>query len=367
MHNPPHLGERSPLSETPHLSSVFGSKLRVRLLVGPAQRIPYAVSTPAIVTHELAKTYTGAFGRSPIPALRPLDLTVEAGEIFGLLGPNGAGKTTLVKLLLGVVHPTEGRATLFGHSIHAHAARRSVGFLPENHRFPEFLTGRQTLTLYAQMAGVPAEDRVRRADALLDRVRLTGAADRRVGTYSKGMMQRLGLAQTLMNQPRLVVLDEPTDGVDPVGRREIRDLLLELRTEGVTLFLNSHLLSEIERVCTRVAILKDGRLVREGTVEALTTEERVWRLRCSPVPHGLLADALEQVDSAEDATLHTYRLLAADRAALNDALDQLRAASVEIEAIEPQRQSLEDLFIDVMEAPAVEAPPVEASSAEVMP
>ncbi|HYG66423.1 MAG TPA: ABC transporter ATP-binding protein, partial [Anaeromyxobacteraceae bacterium] len=242
-------------------------------------------------------------------------------------------------------------ATLFGRSIREPAARRPVGFLPENHRFPPFLTARETLHVYARLAGVGAE-RAARADALLDRVRLTEAADRRVRTFSKGMMQRLGLAQALMSRPRLVFLDEPTDGVDPVGRREIRDLLLELRADGTTLFLNSHLLSEIERVCTRVAILTEGRLVREGTVEALTTTERLWRLSSTPVPADLLAD-LDGTVTAEPAPddpagLTRYRLAVPDRPALNALLDRLRGAAVEVEAIEPMRQSLEDLFVEVV-------------------
>ncbi len=305
----------------------------------------------AVSTSGLAKTYAGPFGRNAVHALRPLDLTVRSGEIFGLLGPNGAGKTTLVKLLLGIVHPTAGEASLFGRPIGDPEARRAVGFLPENHRFPDFLTARQTLRIYARTAGVDSDERDRRAEALLERVGLTAAADRKVRTYSKGMMQRLGLAQAMMNRPRLLVLDEPADGVDPVGRREIRDVLIELSDEGATLFLNSHLLSEIERVCTRVAILKEGRLVRQGTVEELTTQERVWRLRCTPVPEpaaAALGEALIPADADEPAELHRYRLLAADRGELNAHLDRLRGAGVEIESVEPLRTSLEDFFVDVV-------------------
>jgi len=307
------------------------------------------VPAPAIATTGLSKTYSTAFGKSTVHALRPLDLTIDEGEIFGLLGPNGAGKTTLVKLLLGIVHPTEGSGELFDKSIRSPEARRSVGFLPENHRFPEFLTGRQTLDLYARMSGTADDARATRSDELLERVRISDAADRRVKTYSKGMMQRLGIAQALMSNPKLVLLDEPTDGVDPVGRREIRDLLLELRADGVTLFLNSHLLGEIERVCTRVAILKEGRLVREGTVEELTTEDRVWRLRCTTIPEHVLNAHVHFVEGSLAGDLGEYRLLAHDRASLNTLLDHLRSAGVEIEAVEPLRQSLEDLFIDVVE------------------
>ena len=300
----------------------------------------------AIQTQDLAKTYAG---RPPVAALQPLSLDVEAGEIFGLLGPNGAGKTTLVKLLLGIVLPTSGGAELFGRPIAEPAARATVGFLPENHRFPDYLTARQTLDLFARMSGHDGA----RAPALLDRVRLGDAADRRVKTFSKGMMQRLGLAQALMSSPRLVFLDEPTDGVDPVGRREIRDLLLELAADGVTLFLNSHLLSEIERICTRVAIMKQGRVVRDGPVEALTAVGREWRLRATPVPDALaLGGALRPDPSPPTADgLRAYTLALPDRPALNAALDALRGAGVEIESVEPVRQSLEDLFVQVVGEP----------------
>ena len=300
----------------------------------------------AIQTRGLAKTYSG---RPPVVALRPLDLSVQPGEIFGLLGPNGAGKTTLVKLLLGIVHPTEGEGTLFGTSIRQPEARRTVGFLPENHRFPGYLSARQTLELFARMAGVDDS----RAPELLEKVRLTGAADRKVKTFSKGMMQRLGIAQALLTTPRLVFLDEPTDGVDPVGRREIGDLLLDLAADGVTLFLNSHLLSEIERVCTRVAIMKHGRVVRDGTVAELTAVGREWRLRATPVPETVaLGEALRPDAPAPSADgLRGYSLMLPDRAALNAALDALRGAGVEIESVEPLRQSLEDLFVEVVGEP----------------
>ncbi|MDT7857549.1 ABC transporter ATP-binding protein [Rubrivirga sp. S365] len=299
-------------------------------------------------TAGLAKTYGG---RTPVEALRPLDLEVGPGETFGLLGPNGAGKTTLVKLLLGLVRPTAGEATLLGRPVSDADARREVGYLPEGHRFPPFLTGRETLGLFARVGGVDADKRARRAPALLDLVRLGGAADRKVGTYSKGMLQRLGIAQALMNRPRLVFLDEPTDGVDPVGRREIRELIETLRDDGVTVFLNSHLLSEVERVCTRVAILKDGALVREGTVDDLTRVGRAWRLLTTPLPPPT-AEALGGVVDPDPAPradgLALAHVVVPDRGALGAVLDRLRADGVDVEAVEPVRQSLEELFVEVV-------------------
>ena len=311
----------------------------------------------AIDTAGLAKTYRG---RPPVEALKPLDLQVAAGETFGLLGPNGAGKTTLVKLLLGLVRPTAGTATLFGRDIGTPGARRPVGYLPEGHRFPPFLTARQTLDVFGQMAGVEASDRPARADELLGLVRLGGAADRPVGAFSKGMLQRLGIAQALMNRPRLVFLDEPTDGVDPVGRREIRTLIERLRDDGVTVFLNSHLLSEVERVCTRVAILKDGLPIRMGTVEDLTRQGRAWRLVTSPLPpatRAALDEALDASDVEHPDGLVRSLLTLPDRTALNHALDRLRADGVEVEALEPARQSLEDLFVEVVQDEMPAPPP----------
>ena len=311
----------------------------------------------AIDTTGLAKTYRG---RPPVEALKPLDLQVAAGETFGLLGPNGAGKTTLVKLILGLVRPTAGTATLFGRDIGTPGARRPVGYLPEGHRFPPFLTARQTLDVFGQMAGVEASDRPARADELLGLVRLGGAADRPVGAFSKGMLQRLGIAQALMNRPRLVFLDEPTDGVDPVGRREIRTLIERLRDDGVTVFLNSHLLSEVERVCTRVAILKDGLPIRMGTVEDLTRQGRAWRLVTSPLPpatRAALDEALDASDVEHPDGLVRSLLTLPDRTALNHALDRLRADGVEVEALEPARQSLEDLFVEVVQDEMPAPPP----------
>ncbi len=307
----------------------------------------------AVYAEALSKTYAG---KLPVVALQPLSLSVEAGETFGLLGPNGAGKTTLIKLLLGLTHATTGRAEILGVDVSSPAARIPTGFLPEGHRFPPFLTGREALGLMAQMHGVSPADRAARAPELLARVNLSDAADRRIGTYSKGMVQRLGLAQALMSRPRVVFLDEPTDGVDPVGRREIRDLIAELRAEGVTVFLNSHLLSEVERICTRVVILDRGAVVRDGSVEALTRQGRAWRLRSTPVPPALAArlglDPAQTPPASDDGVLVGSVLTVPDRGALNAALDALRAEGVEVDAVEPLRQSLEDLFVDVVSHPS---------------
>ncbi len=305
---------------------------------------------PAITTTALTKVYQSRLTRKSVRALDTLDLTVGRGEIFGLLGPNGAGKTTLLKVLLGIVRPTSGTAMLMGLPVHRTEARRRIGFLPENHRFPPFLTAAQLLDLYGRLGEVADADRKARIPALLDLVRLGAWRDTRIRQYSKGMMQRLGIAQALLNEPDIVFLDEPTDGVDPIGRKEIRDMLLQLQQRGTTVFLNSHLLSEIEHVCTRVAILHQGRLVREGSIAALTAVDRIYELTASPIPEALartLGDHLFPKQPGPD-DLHTYELRVQDRAHLNQILDQLRAAGVALEAVHPVRRSLEDYFIDVI-------------------
>ncbi|HMO26784.1 MAG TPA: ABC transporter ATP-binding protein, partial [Tepidisphaeraceae bacterium] len=200
--------------------------------------------TPAIDLHDVRKTYRGG-----VVALRGVSMHVLRGQIFGLLGPNGAGKSTLVKIMLSVVRPTHCTGTLLGKPVGDRHALARVGFLPESHRFPRYLTGRQILDFFGALSLVNRRDRRVRSSALLDLVGMTGAADRRIGTYSKGMAQRIGLAQAMMNDPDLLFLDEPTDGVDPVARRQIRDVLLALRRAGKTIFINSHLLSELELIC----------------------------------------------------------------------------------------------------------------------
>jgi ABC-2 type transport system ATP-binding protein len=315
------------------------------------------MAPPALSVSSLSKTYrTGLLRRSGVQALDGVSLTVEEGAIFGLLGPNGAGKTTLVKTLLGLVHPTGGTARLFGAPAGTPAARQRIGFVPENHRFPGFFTATETLHAYGRLADVPRTARAERIPALLDRLDLDGRGDSKVKTFSKGMLQRLGLAQALLNEPDLLFLDEPTGGVDPVGRRAIRDIVVELRDEGKTIFLNSHLLSEVEKVCSQIAILRDGSLVRQGRVETLTAVERVYDLVATPLPAALreapdLPLSSAPSGSAPAPDLARYRVRAEDRATLNAVLDRLRGADVQIESITPLRQSLEDYFIDVVDAP----------------
>jgi ABC-2 type transport system ATP-binding protein len=304
-------------------------------------------TTPPIATVALCKTY-GALRRSRrVEALRGLDLEVRAGEIFGLLGPNGAGKTTLVKILLGICLGSSGEARLLGRPVGDPEARRGVGYLPENLRLPDFLDAVGALEFLGRLSGMPAADRRTAIPAVLAQVGLADRSKSKVATFSKGMLQRLGLAQALLHRPRLVVLDEPTDGVDPIGRKEIRDVLLQMRESGTTVFLNSHLLSEVERVCDRVAILDRGKILRVGGVEELTRQGNRYRIAVE----GDAAKALAALgDLPGTAVVEGGVEFDADTAAaMNVAIDRLRAAGFVLREVRPLATSLEDVFIDTVE------------------
>ncbi len=287
-------------------------------------------------------------------ALAGVALSVPAGSVFGLLGPNGAGKSTLVKSLLTILRPTECSGTLLGRPIGHRPTLARVGYLPEHARFPEYLTGRQIVAYSAGLAKVSAAEARRRTGRLLERVGMAEWGDKKLGTYSKGMRQRIGIAQALVNEPDLVILDEPTDGVDPGGRIEIRKLIESIRDEGRTVFLNSHLLAEVEQVADHVAILSRGKVVESGPVEELTRHGRHYELRTmGPVPP-LLRETLEKqgLRVAGDRV----SLDAADAAPVQPVIDALRAAGVPIREIREVRKSLEDLFLESIQPPAPTAP-----------
>jgi ABC-2 type transport system ATP-binding protein len=295
----------------------------------------------------LRKVYRSRFRGRSVAALDGLDLRVEPGEVVGLLGPNGAGKTTTVKILLGLTRPSAGSARLFGLPASDPKSRRRVGYLPEGHRFPGYLTARQTLSIFGRMSGVDAATLARRIPALLERVRLTDWTDVRVKKYSKGMTQRLGIAAALVHDPDVLLLDEPTDGVDPVGRREIRDLLQEEAARGKAILLNSHLLSEIERMCSRVAVLRAGRVAAEGRVEDLTAGGTTYRLVASGVDERLLAALRETGASIERINGH-FDLTARDVDHLNVLVDRLRSSGAKLQELSPVRASLEDVFVGLV-------------------
>jgi ABC-2 type transport system ATP-binding protein len=341
----------------------------------------------AIDLHDVAKRYKGR-----IDALRGIAMQVRKGEIFGLLGPNGAGKSTLVKIIMSIVHPTRAAGTVLGRSIGHKATLGRLGYLPENHRFPRYLTGRQVVEFFGAMAKVDRPTRKKRAAELLDIVNMGTDADRKVSTYSKGMAQRIGLAQAMVNDPELILLDEPTDGVDPVGRREIRDVLTRLKAQGKTVFINSHLLSELEMISDRVAILVSGTVAKQGTLDDLTIARQRYEIDIAlngtplrPI-HEILSAKVEPVVAAiplpigaqsmppafpmspPPATRHierghlstgdwieientTLRIGQTSPAAIQPILDTLRTAGATIARVQLVRPSLEELFIEAVTTP----------------
>jgi ABC-2 type transport system ATP-binding protein len=311
---------------------------------------------PVIVTDQLVKRY------GKIEALKGVSLRVERGEIFGLLGQNGAGKTTMIKILLGITGATDGRVTMLDRPAGTAAVRRRVGYLPEDHRFPDYHTGASLLDFYGTLLEMPRSLRRKRAPEVLELVGLKGRMHYKIRTYSKGMKQRLGIAQALMHDPEIIFLDEPTDGVDPVGRREIRDLMQGLKAQQKTIFLNSHLLSEVEQICDRVAILQRGLMIREGDIATLTKQRGLFVI-------GLAAG---QVFPTEEVSRLGYRVTRAgalwevgllDGQSIDPVVDLLHGQGLHLRHLVEKRQTLEDLFIQTVEEaePGVDRVPVRAS------
>jgi len=251
------------------------------------------MTDPAIAVRGLTKIFPVPLHRQSIVAVRDLDLRVEPGEVYGLLGPNGSGKSTTLKIILGLVSPTRGCTEIFGRDSRLVKSREAVGFLPENPYFYKYLSGEETLRFFGRLCGLGGVQLKNRIDELLELVGLTKARKRRLGTYSKGMLQRIGLAQALIHEPKLVVLDEPTAGVDPAGSREIRDLILDLKRRGITVLLSSHLLAQAQEICDHVGILADGVLVREGRLQELIAIENQTEL----VVANASSDLVEEIES----------------------------------------------------------------------
>ncbi|MBI2955251.1 MAG: ABC transporter ATP-binding protein [Chloroflexi bacterium] len=276
-------------------------------------------------------------------ALEGLTLQVAQGEIFGFLGPNGAGKTTTLKILVGLIAPSAGEALIFGRSPRERAVRRRIGFLPEHFRFQDWLSGSELLSYYGHLCGMGAAQRQARIPTVLALVGLDGHGDKRVRAYSKGMQQRLGIAQALLSQPDLILLDEPTSALDPLGRKEVRDLLRRLRDEGVTVFLNSHLLGEIELVCDRVAIIDKGRVVREGPLKRLLQGEHELRITLDRIDGEVLA-ALAAFGEVRQVDGRTLALQVPDVGAAPRVARCLMEKGYDIYGLTPLHQSLEEIF-----------------------
>ena len=282
-----------------------------------------------------------------VTALDGIDFTVGYGELFGLLGPNGAGKTTTVKILLDLTRATTGEAKLAGLSTRDPKSRTRVGYLPEGHKIPNYLTARQTLAIFGKMSGVDDATIKQRTGELLEKLNISKWIDMRVKKFSKGMTQRLGLATALIHAPNILLLDEPTDGVDPVGRREIRDLLRDEAKNGCAVLLNSHLLSEIELTCDRVAMLRSGKVAAFGTVEELTRREEKYKIVAAPIDDNLIAAFREAGAGVERVNGH-LELSVQNLEHLNALVDQLRSRGALLSEVSPLRSTLEDVFVDLV-------------------
>jgi ABC-2 type transport system ATP-binding protein len=304
---------------------------------------------PVVVVEDVVKEFKPGLGRRPRRVLDGIGFQVNAGEIFGFVGPNGAGKTTTLKLLMGLIRPTSGRARVLGHDVSETEFRRHVGFLPENSWFYDWLTGREFLDFYARLSGVERARRPGRVQELLERVGLPHAADARLRTYSKGMLQRIGIAQALVHDPAVVFLDEPMSGLDPIGRKEIRDLILRLHSEGKTVFMNTHILSDVEMLCDRVAIIVKGRIRYEGRIEDfLGDTER----RSEVVLSGVAPDLVERFEERFDAEVRGRGERIEFSVRQKDVPELIRAAldlEVEVLAVTPHRVSLEAIFLSAVE------------------
>lgn len=298
---------------------------------------------------DLSKTYARVLGRAAVPALHPLTMEVEEGEAFGFLGPNGAGKTTTIKILTGLLFPTGGTAELFGKKAGVPDSKRKLGFLPEHPYFYDHLSGREILDYFGRLFGLNAAERDSRAKRLLGRVGLEKAAGQPLRTYSKGMLQRIGIAQALLNDPPLVILDEPMSGLDPVGRKEVRDLILELRAEKRTVFFSTHILSDVEVICDRIAILNRGRLV---TLSPLADLMRLAGSELEMIIVGLPAAGREPLSrvpsvSVSDAGDRLVARLSQEHAGA--VLEIARTHGANVLSMVPIRKTLEEIFMDRIE------------------
>ncbi len=298
----------------------------------------------AIETSSLRKVYGGK------AVVDDLTLNVEYGEVFGFLGPNGAGKTTSIKMLMGLVYPTTGQARLLGRPLRDRQARKQIGFLPELFRFHDWLTGEEFLNFHGQLYGMSRQARAQRIPEVLKLVGLEQAAHKKLRTYSKGMQQRAGLAQALLNSPRVVFLDEPTSALDPLGRRDVRVILTRLRQQGVTVFLNSHLLSEVETTSDRVAIIDHGRVVAVGRVEDLLHRDLTIEFRLGALDEKTITELskLLSIDHVAHGPRTTLVARAPDEEVVARAVDLLSSRKVPVYGVTPERRTLEDVFVDVV-------------------
>lgn len=293
----------------------------------------------------LRKVFHIGFFRKRVEAVSGTSFNVKRGEIFGLLGPNGAGKTTTIKAILRLIFPTEGEIRLFGRSADDREAARRVGYMPENPYIYQYLKPLEFLDLCGRLVGLSKADRLARSEAMIDEVGLRHAVDRPIGKFSKGMMQRIGLAQALLHDPELLILDEPMSGLDPIGRKEVRDLLLGQRQRGKTLLFTSHILSDVEELCDRVVIMQQGKITSEGRVHDLVeTAGRRVEIRLSGASHAL-KDALGSRGAILDYDGGHLTLRVEGQNAVDEVIRVSNAAGARLDAMIPERQTLEKLFL----------------------
>jgi ABC-2 type transport system ATP-binding protein len=311
---------------------------------------------PALATHELTKDYAVGFWRKrPYRALDRLTLDVNAGEVFGFLGPNGAGKTTTLKLLMQLVFPTGGHAEILGCPVGDRSVKQRVGYLPENPYFYDHLTAEELLVYYGSLFGIRGAARATRAARLLDEVGVGAERRLQLRKFSKGMLQRVGIAQALINSPELVILDEPMSGLDPLGRRDVRALILRLRDAGTTVFFSSHVLSDAEALCSRVAILAKGRLVAAGRLtDMLALRARGWEMVVAGASEPLIASLGSRVRSTVRIGEGRYTLELALDPPPEQLLMDLTAGGAHLTSLNPIRETLEDVFVQSVTAPDVE-------------
>ncbi|MDI6782504.1 MAG: ABC transporter ATP-binding protein [bacterium] len=303
-----------------------------------------------IQLNDLTKIYKGKFRKPARKAVVRLNLAIAPGEIFGFLGPNGAGKTTTIKLILGLLFPTSGTVLLFNRPPGQRQAKYRVGFLPEVAYYYRYLKAEELLDAYGKLFRLSKKARVQKIESLLTLVGLTDAADIYLREYSKGMLQRFGLAQALINDPELLILDEPTSGLDPIARKEIRDIILQLHQQGKTIFFSSHELTQVEMVCTRVAILHQGKLVREGKLSELLSAAGKTRIEIGDTVTEFSVQLKSLSENIEyDARSGTIWL--ADKTNLFPLLHLLESEKIELVSINPERETLEDLFVKTVRSP----------------
>jgi ABC-2 type transport system ATP-binding protein len=301
----------------------------------------------AIRIENLEKAFRLGFIPKTKEILKGITFSVREGEIFGYLGPNGAGKTTTIKCLLGLIFPDKGTIEIFGQPHLSARARQSLGFLPENPYFYDYLTAREFLEFYADLFGLSRREKDGRIAALLKLVGLERAAGLQLRKFSRGMLQRIGLAQALVNDPKLVILDEPLGGLDPLGRKEIRDIIMRFKREGKTVFFTSHILQDIEMICDRVAIIVGGRVVKQGTLRDLVSEKVIFtEMTVAGLPAETFSGLGESVSvQGERVLLRVY-----DEKRVGDILDLVRENKGKLVSLSPRTETLEDIFVETVSA-----------------